>query len=117
MMHMSCNLFQQPDKAIVLHEHWACNGMAPDGCTATVPYSTHFKVTALGAVGVGRSILYADWHVTFLPTGDWPVKYDDTTFGYKRDVHGNDQGYKYIDQWFGEEWEAWYTRTELLMQS
>ena len=63
-------------------------------------------------------MLYADWHVTFLPTGDWPVKYDDkTNWWYTRDIRGNDEGIKFIDQWFGEQWEAWYPRRELLEQS
>jgi prepilin-type N-terminal cleavage/methylation domain-containing protein len=57
--------FQNTSTAVISFEKWTCNGMTSDASGAALPYSTHFKNATRGALGIGRNILYADWHINF----------------------------------------------------
>ena len=101
-------LFTDTGAAIVLYEQWSGNGGSM-GCDDDMgqPYSTHYRYGYKGAQGIGRNILYADWHCTFLPTG--PP--DDVPFmlwgQYPYLRRGNDMGNVFQDQWQGRTWTAW----------
>ena len=73
------------------------------------PYSTHYKFGNLGAMGIGRNFLYADWHIEFRKctfAGPWDGTADagywsDPTATAQwipstRQDRGNEVGYSFI---------------------
>jgi hypothetical protein len=99
--------FRETSQAILLYEYWSGNGMTGNGDACGQPYSTHYRNAKGGAEGIGRSILYADWHFAFLRTGD-PTEKPFMLWGqYPYVQRGNDMGTSFADQWWGKTWMAW----------
>jgi type II secretory pathway pseudopilin PulG len=101
------SLFKDTAQAILFYENWACNGDGPDLVIRGQPYSTHYRMGRTGVQGIGRSIIYADFHIKFLPTGD-PTQVPFSLWNqYPGVISGNDMGLFFTDPWYGQPYVAW----------
>ena len=104
--------FVDTSSAILYYENWTCNAMTTDLDPRAQPYSTHYKRGSKGPMGIGRNMLYADFHIKFLQSGDSP----DTVSSCPWQFGGmpvwiigraNEEGYKFYSQYDGRQYTAW----------
>ncbi len=98
--------FVDTSRAILQFEFWSTNGMTGDGDATAQPYTTHYKWGYKGVLGVGRSILYADDHLSFLYCGDMP----DTPIiwnGMNAIWRANEMGIYFTSQYDGRQYIEW----------